>query len=334
MKHCKKISLSVILLVFLFSCSKELHQPGNLVPKTVDEDPSLPAIVVNQSMLHSEAFGPSDSTLIICIHGGPGGDYRYLLNCKDLANNGYRVVFYDQRGSGLSQRFSGSTYGADVNSAMQILYNELSEVIRYYRRKPTQKVILLGHSWGAMLATAYAGKYPTAIQGLILCEPGGLKWNDVVTYSRNSVNFNIWSEFLNDVTYLDQFITPKQEDHILLDYKVGIQATENVITNGESADPLRYWRNGAVVNATLFQLGAAGEPDFSEGIEQFQAPVLFVYSEHNKAYPASWAEHVSAVYTHPELFNVSGAGHSTMISNTSLWQTITLPKFLKFCQTL
>lgn len=243
-------------------------------------------------------------------------------------------MFYDQRGSGLSQRFPGSAYGLDVNSAMDILYKELREVIRYYRTKPTQKIILLGHSWGAMLATAYAGKYPTEIQGLILCEPGGLKWEDVVTYSRNSVDFNIWSEFLNDVTYLDQFITPKQEDHILLDYKVGMQATENVVTNGESTAPLRFWRNGAIINATLFQLGAADQPDFSEGIEQLQIPVLFVYSEYNKAYPTSWAEHVSTVYTQLELFKVPGAGHSTMISNTSVWQTITLPKFLKYCQIL
>ncbi len=51
-------------------------------------------------MLHSEAYGHPDSTIIVCIHGGPGGDYRYMLNFKDLADYGYRVVFYDQIGSG------------------------------------------------------------------------------------------------------------------------------------------------------------------------------------------------------------------------------------------
>lgn len=334
MYHLKKIIVPVFITVFLFSCSKELHHPGNLVPKTADEDASVPSITVNQSVLHSEAFGNPDSTLIICIHGGPGGDYRYILNCKDLADNGYRVVFYDQRGSGLSQRFSASSYGSNVDIAMNIMYDELHEVISHYRRRPDQKVILLGHSWGAMLATAYAGKHPNEIQGLILCEPGGLKWEDVVSYSRKSGSFNIWSEFLNDVTYLDQFITAKPEDHILLDYKAGMQATKNAITDGQSRDPLRYWRNGVVMGTALFQLGEEGKPDFSEGINQFQAPVLFVYSENNKAYPTSWAEHVSAAYKNAELFQVAGAGHASMISNLSSWHTITLPKFLKYCQSI
>ena len=107
MKTKRKILMLAFIALLLFSCTKErlINEPGNLVPRTVDQDPSLPSITVNGAMLHSEAFGHPDSTMIVCIHGGPGGDYRYLLNCKDLADYGYRVVFYDQRGSGLSQRF-------------------------------------------------------------------------------------------------------------------------------------------------------------------------------------------------------------------------------------
>ena len=118
-------------------------------------------------MLHSEAFGHPDSTMIVCIHGGPGGDYRYLLNCKDLTDHGYRVIFYDQRGSGLSQRFPKEYYTELGSGALDLLYDELSGVIAHYRTSLNQKVFLIGHSWGAMLATAYAGKHPDAIQGLV-----------------------------------------------------------------------------------------------------------------------------------------------------------------------
>lgn len=330
----RKVWLSIISMGLFFSCSKQLSQPGNLVPRTVDEDPDLPSIQVNQSMLHSEAFGHPDSTLLICIHGGPGGDYRYLLNCKDLAAHGYRVVFYDQRGSGLSQRFSGASYGADVNTAMTILYNELNAVIKHYRKSPQQKVILLGHSWGGMLATAYAGQHPGEVQGLVVCEPGGLKWEDVVTYSRKSADFNIWSEFLNDATYIDEFISAKQEDHTLLDYKAGMLATKNAVTDGEDHHPLKFWRNGVVMNAALYALGAKDKPDFSEGMEKFIAPVLFLYSEKNKAYPSSWAEKVSSVYNSAFLFQVTSAGHASMISDTHIWQTTTLPKVLSYCNAI
>ena len=112
--------------------------------------PSLPAITVNGAMLHSEAFGPPDSTMVVCIHGGPGADYRYMLNAQDLADAGYRVVFYDQRGSGLSQRFPRKSYTDLGVGAVDLMYDELSGVIAHYRTHPDQKVFLLGHSWGAI----------------------------------------------------------------------------------------------------------------------------------------------------------------------------------------
>ena len=98
--------------MFFLSWAKEklITERGKLVPLTVDEDPALPSITVNGAMLHADAFGHPDSTMIIVIHGGPGGDYRSLLNCTDLVNEGYRVIFYDQRGSGLSQRFPYRSY--------------------------------------------------------------------------------------------------------------------------------------------------------------------------------------------------------------------------------
>ncbi len=75
-------------------------------------------------------------------------------------------MFYDQRGSGLSQRFSRQSYlslGAEV---MELMYDELHAVIAYYRKKPEQKVVLLGHSWGAMLASGYAGNILMISRGL------------------------------------------------------------------------------------------------------------------------------------------------------------------------
>ena len=75
------ISLAALLSL---SCNDGvIDEPGNLVPRTVDQDPSIPSITVNGAMLHSEAFGPADGSMVVCIHGGPGGDYRYMLNCQN-----------------------------------------------------------------------------------------------------------------------------------------------------------------------------------------------------------------------------------------------------------
>jgi proline iminopeptidase len=217
-----------IFMALLVGCKEELQttDAGNLVPKTVIENPTLPAITVNGTSLHAETFGNPDSAMIVVIHGGPGGDYRSLLHCKDLADAGYFVVFYDQRGSGLSQRHSKDIY------SIQIMIDDLNAVIQHYRRSADQKVFLFGHSWGAMLATAYINAYPDAVNGAVLAEPGGFTWKDTYTYIQRSQKIDLFSESTNDVLFTDQFLTGKEDEHAILDYKLELaSAFENSTTS-------------------------------------------------------------------------------------------------------
>jgi len=336
MKSKTKILMLAFTALLFFSCEEErfINEPGNLVPKTVDQDPNLPSIIVNGAKLHSEAYGHPDSTIIVCIHGGPGGDYRYMLNCRDLANYGYRVVFYDQMGSGLSQRFPKSSYTSLGIGALDLIYDELSGVIAHYRTNPNQKVFLLGHSWGAMLATAYAGKYPNAIQGLTIQEPGGLKWDDVMEFVTISQSFSMGGELSNNVTYLDQFITGKEYQHQILDYKRAMMASKNDITGDNDAEAGSYWRRGAAISYGLYEVGTKYKPDFSEGISNFNIPVLFFYSELDKAYPDDWAMKISSVFNEAELYKVPGTGHNGIIYDKKAWREITLPKMVTYFNSL
>lgn len=335
MKTRRIFILAFITLLMAFCTNYSIEEPGKLVPQTVDEDPSLPSITVNGAMLHAEAFGPRDSTLVVCIHGGPGADYRGLLNCKDLADYGYRVVFYDQRGSGLSQRFSEESYTDLGLGVLDLLYNELSGVIAHYRTDPNQKVFLIGHSWGGILATAYAGRYPNAIQGLTVAEPGGLTWDDITEYVEESLTIDLFSEVTNDATSSDQFITGKEDDHVILDYKRAMLAFRNKITGENNIDdPASFWRLGAVINAALTKTGNDYEPDFNEGISNFNVPVAFFYSGENKAYPDSWAQNISSAYNSVELFKITGTGHNGIISDEVAWTGQTLPEILKYFKSL
>ena len=302
--------IAVIICTTLGACTKQrqINEEGNLVPKTVEFDPTVPSISVNGTKLHSEAFGNPADPLVIVLHGGPGGDYRHLLNCKAFTNNNYYVVFYDQRGSGLSKRHPKSIY------SLQVMLDDLSAVIAHYRTEPDQKVFLLGQSWGAMLATAFMNKYPTAINGAILAEPGGLKWSDIMDYVSRSRDFGFASEASSDAVYLDQFITGKKDQHAVLDYKLMVWASTENYKNSPLGNEgsLPVWRNGAVINAALFEIGEKEKPDFTTNLSQYNTRVLFVYSERNKAYGLAYAQKVSSAFRNVQLFKVNGAGHDMM----------------------
>ncbi len=294
-----------ILFAGLFAACEthEMDDPGLLVPLTVDEDSSLPSIHVNSTQLHAQTFGNPNDPMLVVLHGGPGGDHRYLLNCAEFVNDGFFVVLYDQRGGGLSKRHDADAY------SIQIFVDDLQAVIDHYRGGPGQKVFLLGHSWGAMLATAYVNAHPGTISGLVLAEPGGFTWEDTKAYIERFKTLHPLDETSNDFVYLDQFITG--DNHRILDYKAGLQAAANFAdgneTGVEGMEP--YWRFGAVCNKACLDYADEHGFDFTSHLGQFTTKVLFVYSEWNKAYGRTHAERVSSAYPNVQLEEIPGTGH-------------------------
>lgn len=135
------------------------------VPATTTNDPTLPRIEAAGLAFHGQTFGSPQNPAVIVLHGGPGGDYRSLLPLKALADT-HHVVFYDQRGAGLSPRVPDAELTLAQNLA------DLDAIIDTV--SPDRPVALVGHSWGAMLATAYLGHAPGKIARAVLMEPGYL----------------------------------------------------------------------------------------------------------------------------------------------------------------
>ena len=136
------------------------------VPALVTQDDSVPAVTLAGHRLHLRIVeGPPDAATVIVLHGGPGGDFHSLEALAALSDM-HRVVFYDQRGAGLSERVAARALTLDGH------LDELGAVIEHVA--PGRPVILLGHSWGAMLATAYLGRHPSRISRAVLIEPGYL----------------------------------------------------------------------------------------------------------------------------------------------------------------
>ncbi len=100
---------------------------------------------------------------LIVLHGGPDFDHAYLLpELDDLAAR-YRLIYYDQRGRGLSAE---NVRPEDVTLASDL--NDLDQVRRHFQ---LDAPVLLGHSWGTVLALEFALRHPTLVSHLILMNP-------------------------------------------------------------------------------------------------------------------------------------------------------------------
>jgi proline iminopeptidase len=307
----KKFVLTVVaaaVLAVTFSACEILdpEEHGRLVPLTVDEDPSLPYIAVNGTLLHSESFGDPNDPMIVVLHGGPGGDYQGMLKCTAFAADGFFVVFYDQRGCGLSKRHDKEMF---TSQGPALFIDDLAGVIRHYRT-PGQKVILMGLSWGAMLATAYVNEHPDDISGVVLMEPGGFTWPDTEAYLKRWQTLDLFAETINDRVFVDQLITGS--DHEKLDYKAAIQGAAEYAKGNKLgiAGPSPCLRMGAVCAAGAIEYANSHSFDFTTHLQQYDRPVLFAYSELNQAYGKSHAEHVSSAYPRVQLAEIRGTGHN------------------------
>jgi proline iminopeptidase len=303
-----KVFLLVITIISIFfiGCKKEenINKAGNLVPKTVDDDPTIPSILINGTQLHAETFGNKDSAMVVFLHGGPGSDYRNGLNAKQLADNGYYVVFYDQRGSGLSKRHDRGSY------SLQLMLDDITEVIKHYKTSPTQKVFLFGHSWGGLLAAAYINAYPTHIAGAIFAEPIGFNKTLLDDYGAVSRKLNLFSEVTNDVLYYDQFLTGKENEHEILDYKMAIASSYQYAKgNSEGVEgPSPTWRSGAEVLLSFSKI-AEKEFDIISNLNNYKTKVIFLYGENNIAYGLVFAQKHAAFFPNAQIFKINDTGH-------------------------
>jgi proline iminopeptidase len=100
---------------------------------------------------------------LLILHGGPGFPHEYLIPLKTLASD-RPVIWYDQLGCGNSQKFDDVTrYSLDYYT------HELGSV---RNKLDLDKVHILGHSWGTMLAVDYLlTKIPLGVQSLTLSSP-------------------------------------------------------------------------------------------------------------------------------------------------------------------
>lgn len=118
--------------------------------------------MINGARLWYRVAGNASSSVppLVFLHGGPGANsYSFSVLEGPRLEPALRIVYFDQRGSGHSERPASRDY------AMSTLVSDI-EGLR--AALGVRQIALMGHSFGGVLALEYAARYPEHVSHLIL----------------------------------------------------------------------------------------------------------------------------------------------------------------------
>lgn len=118
-------------------------------------------VSVDGLRLHYTVHGDSDSPPLVLLHGnGASATEMELSGLVDLAARHFRVYAFDRPGYGHSDRPAhGHSYTAEAQARL---------FLQALRELEVERPVVLGHSWGSMVAFAMGLAEPQAVRALVL----------------------------------------------------------------------------------------------------------------------------------------------------------------------
>jgi proline iminopeptidase len=298
------------------------------VTPTVEFNSSLEFVELQGYKFHVRTFGSKTRPPLIVVHGGPGGDSKYLYPLQDLAKDNY-VIFYDQRGTGLSPRVKKDTLTLESN------LDDLHAIVDRYGAQ--RQVKLIGHSWGAMLVVGYLGRHPERVSHATVVEPGILNPKAAMEFvHRFKASQSIW-DVLPMLRYM--LFTP------FVSSKDGHERTDYVMTRlmnrakpggpyqceGEAMPPNAFERAGyAAFNTMLKPVLDHPESftqDLTRNVTAYKGRLLMLSSECSFiGYKYQREFHIPFLPAQTEHFEARAMGHNMLTINPA-WSIAVIATF-------
>jgi proline iminopeptidase len=170
--------------VMWYFMSQPLYQPGMVRQgKNLRAPLAPPAQTAGDGLWQVESdiqlhyFAAGQGRPVLIVHGGPGIPYTQPWKGLAPLTDRYRFYYYDQRGCGQSSRpidaFASKNYYANMTRLDQTLGlgAQIADIERIRQILGQEKLILIGHSFGGMIASLYAAEFPERVETLILIAP-------------------------------------------------------------------------------------------------------------------------------------------------------------------
>src|SRR5882672_10038229 len=146
--------------------------------------------------LYYEQSGNPKGKPVVFLHGGPGGGtdakMRRFFNPKK-----YRIVLFDQRGSGKSK--------PSANLVDNTTWHLVADIEAIRAKLGIERWQVFGGSWGSTLALAYAQKHPErctelVLRGIFLVRRSELEWFYQNPGGAAQLFPDLWEEYLKPLS--------------------------------------------------------------------------------------------------------------------------------------
>lgn len=245
---------------------------------------------------------------LIVVPGGPGFPHTYLFDpLTELFAEQRQLTFYDPRGSG-----SSSGHESAAGLTMSTFVEDL-DAIRLMIE--AERIDLMGHSFGGLLALHYALRHPDATRSLILVDSDPPTWQDwnhfrAVLAARRAQEETTRLDVIHASNGWERDPEVVQEYfRLLLRPYFGNPELARRLTFG--FDENSFQKLGVTSQAVRDDLG---EWNVVDELSSLQLPILIVAGERS-IFPLAAAEALHAALPMSQLEVMLGVGHFPFIEN-------------------
>lgn len=251
--------------------------------------------------LETRHAGPTDGEVVILLHGFPECWSTWRHQIPALSEAGYRVFVPNMRGYGQSSKPSDvSDYHVDE------LIKDIDAIRRY---AGVERVHLVGHDWGAMVAWWYALNKPEQLASLsILNVPHPTVFLGTLRKSPMQM-LKSWYVFYFQIPYLPELTLPINNFFFFRDI---LKRTSNKGSYDEEdfRELQKHWRTPGAMRAMINYYRAAlrSQPKSSNG-DQIKTPTQILWGEHDLALTLEMARASEAYLENGTLTTYPDATH-------------------------
>ena len=266
--------------------------------------------------LHVTTYGQGEPILI--INGGPGMNSEGFASLAKALGENNLAILYDQRGTGKSTMAAVNT----KTMTMDFMIEDIETIRKHFKFK---QWIVLGHSFGGMLASYYVKKHPERIKSMILSASGGHDLS--ITRSLNLLSALSQTEH-DSLNYFTRQISQGDTTYQTL-YKRGKYLAPAYVYNKKYAPIIaeRLTQGNQTINSLMWQNMRAIGFDCSKAFKTFIQPVLIIQGQQD-VMDVSIAKTAHALLPNSQLVLIDKCAHYGWLEQPEVYFSA-IDKFLK-----